>query len=954
MSIEFEKINLIEVVPAIFDWLINYQNWKSPLGFMIAIIIAAVMTYVVAWGMSKFLLILAKIKDSSTTLGIFTSLSGNRRVELKLRQQFCRVMRADLEKIALGENWNDQWFTDLEAEVEAEGRFYASSLHQLFRKLSSGYRKEPSLIKAITRTQESHMLLIGDPGSGKSVALRHLALLLAENGVTSKATKIKVPLYINLREFFVENPENINADTVKDFVLDHVRRGDSSTAQYIRTNWDDFLQRGIWFFLFDSFDEIPAVLHAEKGSSVIAKFSEAIRQFMNGMSECKGLLASREFKGPEAIPWPKLRILPLSNDRQLQLINNAVMDRAQSSVVRGQLATSQSAIYKNPLFLSLLCRYVKEHKTAPKHNYELLMNHVEELANREKDWIEKHCSLKSSELVAGAERIASILAQADDIGLAPTFSELVQALNIFGYNEEQSLNLINALVYVKIGRNDVKEARQGDRRFAFSHRRYQESLFVRYLVGNPGLITPTELLMNSKWREYTVAFLQSQSVETCRPILLLATETIRQLDPSSAVNIDEAFGSQHKYFQWNKNYEIHLLSLLQEGMFHRLKDVPFELSEAIENFVSERWEHGDSYDQRMSIAFGGLVPTQSLEKRIKEALDSRVDELKRASFEKIAFLQSIPLDLATWVRKSIADQTLVAHDLIELSRLDLLVSRLPPELGGQRIFSRNKFLRTLFYKLFKWGIDLLLKAIRFFNVNTGVRTANVTESKVALVAVVALNVGMAIFGISILGIFINWSIWIKFAFAALLVWDVIIQFQLMWRDSEKIITPWYVFLKFLKNGWSGLKIIFNLKMWPLIITGLLIPTFFILSITYVKSLVPISFVLIILAFVVGVFWKAVETRRSLRYLKCVANEVESKVVLYARTNAELLVWLTRESDQVLDSDHTARSLLKILDYLPTEPVRHEKNSPLFSISSGDKFSRHKNVIVQNLLKLAPV
>lgn len=54
------------------------------------------------------------------------------------RKQFCAVLDAYLAK---AENWNDQYFTDLEAEVETEGGYYATALDKLRRRKSFGLRK---------------------------------------------------------------------------------------------------------------------------------------------------------------------------------------------------------------------------------------------------------------------------------------------------------------------------------------------------------------------------------------------------------------------------------------------------------------------------------------------------------------------------------------------------------------------------------------------------------------------------------------------------------------------------------------------------------------------------------------------------------------------------------------------------------------------------------------------
>ncbi|WP_075256235.1 NACHT domain-containing protein [Herbaspirillum camelliae] len=951
MTIEFEKIDLTKIIPSLFEWIKNFNEWQSAYGVLVGVFLSALMLAALVFGSTKILAWIVSLTEAAQKLGFSFSLSRNKRLEIKQRQYFCRVIRADLEQISHSENWNDQWFTDLEAEVQAEGRFYQSYLHKFFRKGSSGYRKEPSLMTAITRTTERHMLLIGDPGSGKSVALRHLASQLAEIGVYAKGRNIKIPLYINLRELLIDDIKQVTADGIKNFILENFRRGDSNTSQYLKKNWDDFLQRGIWFFLFDSFDEIPAVLHAEKGSGVIQTYSEAIRQFMSGMSECQGLVASREFKGPESIPWQKLRLLALDNRRQLELIRNAELTNVQATIVRTQLGNSQAGIYKNPLFLSLLCRFVKDHEKAPEHSHALLMDHIVELADRDRDWIEKNTRLWPNDLLIGAEKIAAILAQEEEIGLAPTFNELARKLLPMGYAEEQTFNLLTALLYVKIGRNDVKEARQGDKRFAFSHRRYQESLFVRYLVGNPNIISIENLLLNPKWREYAVAMLQSQPIEVCQPLFDFATQKIDEWIEIDATPSEAIFIHEGAYFQWDLEQEVHLLNLLQEGMVLRSQDVPPQLSKSIESLVEKRWENGDAYDRLMSITLGGLVPSAALEARVVQAIDSGIELLKRASFEKISFLREVPVGLANWVRIRIADETLVAADSIELSKLDFLVSRLPAELGVQRIFNRNKFLRLVLYKSYKWPLDLVVKTIKIISAQAGAPISEESGVRREAVKLLTFQIFFSVLAISIFGFFITSSVWIKCLSGFVSLATLTIACQLGWRDCPNSVTPFFVISAAWRSGAKLLKELLTTKSgWILMVAVLLISVGILLVTYYAKQLVPILFALMLLIVLVASVKKLIETKRSKRFLKELSNSQVNNKVLHARTANELYVWLASDVAAIVPTTNEARSLLILLDRLPIQLPNGSIRSPLFSIRKKGKHLPHKNLLMEYLMR----
>ncbi len=82
------------------------------------------------------------------------------------RQQFCEVLRSHLRDLNRKTRWSEAHFTPLDAEVEV---------------LSQGRSKRrlTDLMSALRGDRQSRVFLVlGDPGSGKSVALRTLAMQL--------------------------------------------------------------------------------------------------------------------------------------------------------------------------------------------------------------------------------------------------------------------------------------------------------------------------------------------------------------------------------------------------------------------------------------------------------------------------------------------------------------------------------------------------------------------------------------------------------------------------------------------------------------------------------------------------------------------------------------------------------------------------------------------------------
>ncbi|WP_455922318.1 NACHT domain-containing protein [Pseudomonas putida] len=672
-----------------------HDAWHWIVLLLISAIALGILTTILLKTLGKVLELSIKLAEAYKISGLPMFLSQDNKARVRRRKQFCGVLDADLSYLAKAENWNDQYFTDLEAEVETEGGYYATSWHRIRRKKSIGLRKEKSLIRAITSSSERAMQLVGEPGSGKSVALRHLAKQFAEQGKKSNDKHATVPLYVNLREMEASGASVVTANNVREFVLDNIRRGDADTSAFVKENWDDYCNKGIWLFLFDSFDEIPAVLHAEAGSNIVRQYSQAIRQFLEGMGECKGILASREFKGPEALPWKKLRILPLSGVKQDELIQNSFLSLQQMGLVRQHLATSDTCIGATPLFLTLLCRYVRDEQRGPNNDYDILLQHVERLARREPEYLNRRFKLSVEQLVNGAERLAQLFAEDENLSLAPTLDQIIARLPENQVPGGSIEHLISALVDCKIGRADVPNAAPGDRRFAFAHRRYQEALFVRYLTRHPEAIPPLNLLTEPRWREYTVTLLQTRDRSEIQSLLLVACQILEERT-AQQINLWELELSGAPYsffFDWSDEIAVPLLILLQEGLSRRLHDVPASLSLGIHHFLEPRWLRGDTLDRCEVIRLGGLLPHDVLIEYLDLAFASGTKAEREQAFKQAVFASILPENSRTSVLDMLSTEVLLAHDRADQLRLEALAARLPQNMGASFVVSRCSKLR---------------------------------------------------------------------------------------------------------------------------------------------------------------------------------------------------------------------------------------------------------------------
>jgi predicted NACHT family NTPase len=117
-----------------------------------------------------------------------SKLSDEDHHRLEQRQMYAETVESQIRDLDLKERWTHHQFAQLEAEVETERDGAARRL-----------RREPSLADALERSRSKLVQLTGDPGSGKSVALRFVARQMAEKARDAKRLDSVIPLYLNLK-----------------------------------------------------------------------------------------------------------------------------------------------------------------------------------------------------------------------------------------------------------------------------------------------------------------------------------------------------------------------------------------------------------------------------------------------------------------------------------------------------------------------------------------------------------------------------------------------------------------------------------------------------------------------------------------------------------------------------------------------------------------------------------
>jgi NACHT domain len=563
------------------------------------------------------------------------------------RKGFAGYVRSQLDIIASREEWADRRFADLEAEVEVEGRvrLWRRFNHSLTHEVT--VRRERSLATALERSSERLIVLEGDPGSGKSVALRHLASKLAAEAAAAEDPGT-IPLYINLRSFR-PRAHPVTSEQVRQFIYDSLTlANDRDVVNFLEREFKTGLQDGTWLLLLDSFDEIPDVLSATDSAGVVREYAEAIYGFMGTMNNCRCIVASREFRGPTTLRIPRFRVMPMRAIHQRQLVSRYGLPPSEQDTVLTTVLAADSELARlatNPMFLSMLCSYARDAKSLPASSHAVFEAYFSARFGAEKSRIATRFGVTADYVRTVAEQTAFAMADVASLGLESDRERLLDLLAKGSPGgRERAGKVLSALEYVKLARS--AESLGGDPTFSFAHRRFQEYFATCYVLKAPTAVTPDAMLFDGQWRETAVTMLQTRSAAELEGLLGTAAswlETVR-----STLEAESGTGS----FTWPPGV-LHVLGILASG----IQDVPGETAEATRVAAGEilalASKRGRDHDRKWALEVALAADLSTAESLLQQGFDSQSSVLQEAAFRSAGRLASPPESLLRGIRRAL-------------------------------------------------------------------------------------------------------------------------------------------------------------------------------------------------------------------------------------------------------------------------------------------------------------
>jgi hypothetical protein len=580
------------------------------------------------------------------------------------RRLFADHVEGRMRALAAKEQWSDHRYAELEAEVETVSDGESAGAIVRFFVRRSGLRRERSLTRALISTRERVVLLQGDPGSGKSIALRHVARVMARKAMSSRRVNTVIPIYINLKSLKPDG-RPIDANMIEAYVLSSLR--EKSTADLDRFLDAEFslgITEGTWLFLFDSFDEIPDVLAATDVDDIILTYSEAIHSFLTTMRKCRGVVASRQFRAPRRVGWPTWTVVPLTAKRKHELVRRAELGPEATSTILTQLPVAEvtmAGLPSNPMFLGLLCEYVRDQGHMPVTSHAVFEEYTAQRFLRDADRVRERYALEPTQIRGAAERMAFCMVAAPGLGLDPTRGEIKAELARRAFRDTIDVDTaMDALEYLKLARGDEGESRDDSRSFTFAHRRFQEYFATCVVIAAPALVAPGDLLADGRWREIAVTLCQVQEAavegilaEAERRMTLMAS-TVTEV---SAIEFDAALHGGRRQapsedFAWPAG-SLHLLGILQAGFGSRDSRLPPGLRLAVSRILAAAFVFGQIYDRKWALDVGATAGRAVFTSLVRGCFRSGSDWLRDAAYTQVARLGEIPEGISREMRRTL-------------------------------------------------------------------------------------------------------------------------------------------------------------------------------------------------------------------------------------------------------------------------------------------------------------
>ncbi|MDO2434863.1 NACHT domain-containing protein [Aeromonas veronii] len=543
-------------------------------------------------------------------------------------QSFCRVLDNNLNDIDISTNWSSEFFVPLEAEVEIK---YG---HKKKRKIMD-------LINAVRSDKTSRVFLIlGDPGSGKSVSLRRLCKqMLSEVNKTGR-----VPIYVNLKEWTSQNTWSEESPPTQDdlytFIVQNLKdRLDFFGNEFIDAYFNKMFENGRFFFILDSFDEIPSVMDVDESSWLIDRLSSLLYNFLAGAHESRGILSSRIYRKPTSHFKTNaiLEIRPFSDLRIKESLEKSI--KLDSKTIRNLFKEKPQfiSVARNPFSAALIKNYANLYNgELPNNISELYSSYIKSRLNGSIRKIERK-GLSIDDITKTASKIAIHMFKDPSFGLEAPVDALTNLLP-----DDKVQDVIDILTYVRLGRVGDSD----ERLFSFSHRRFNEYFVAIEMLATDQPIIKNSIPTDSRWRDALVMYCEIANDQKATEIANFCWDEIKLLND---IKINDP-----QYIR-----SIHCIRFLKDAFRSRrecLSNFDAELEELIKYQVSS---DTSIVTKKIAVEALGIINESSIDEIICKAMEVKSSWVQNEAFKSCRYLKSLTPSLSLKIINYISKYSIV-------------------------------------------------------------------------------------------------------------------------------------------------------------------------------------------------------------------------------------------------------------------------------------------------------
>ena len=389
--------------------------------------------------------------------------AGSKDIEFKRRfDAYAERIDQTIQHLNREANWQEESFSPIEAEV-----------HVIVK--GKQKRKYSDLMKCLKKRRKQDeravFFVLGDPGTGKSVSLRKLCKDMLKD---SKKTGI-LPVYINLKHWS-NNWTNDRPPSEKDLLV-FIRRSMSEEIYdpdgFLEQYFDELRQKGKWYFIFDSFDELPCLMGRKNVQELIEKLSDLLYRFMTGPDQNGGILASRKFHSPVSVDGSEVFVILQEFD------DYRIKTMLERYFIAGKTVSKMFSdredlvmLCRNPFILSLLIQYIKNNggEKLPENQLQLYSNFFDSGLKRISGYLEEH-ELQQEQVMDYVMTMVEYMYSMPGCSLECPIKKLQEKDNTIPWK-----NIVDALDRMNICRfGGMSQS------VTFIHRRFQEYFLVKGL-----------------------------------------------------------------------------------------------------------------------------------------------------------------------------------------------------------------------------------------------------------------------------------------------------------------------------------------------------------------------------------------------------------------------------------------------------------------------------------------